>query len=204
MAGLAQKGGAVYSHIRIANSPEDIHAIRVAAGERRPRPRRRHRCGRRQEGAQRRQAGSTASSSTPPNSCPATSRAMPISRCRPNALKRAIATRRRTRSDHFVECDAARNRAARQVDRRQHVHGRLLPIRSARCRCRRTSIEKAIELNGEAVAMNHGGLPLRPPRGRRSARRSNALIKPAPRSGQRCAHGCRNRSPRRSTVASNS
>jgi indolepyruvate ferredoxin oxidoreductase len=32
MAGLAQKGGAVYSHLRIAKSPEDIHAIRVAAG----------------------------------------------------------------------------------------------------------------------------------------------------------------------------
>src|SRR5438034_1521457 len=30
-AGLAQKGGAVYSHLRIAKSPEDIHAIRVAA-----------------------------------------------------------------------------------------------------------------------------------------------------------------------------
>jgi indolepyruvate ferredoxin oxidoreductase len=32
MAGLAQKGGAVYSHIRIANTPEEIHAIRIAAG----------------------------------------------------------------------------------------------------------------------------------------------------------------------------
>jgi len=32
MAGLAQKGGAVFSHIRIANTPDDIHAIRVAAG----------------------------------------------------------------------------------------------------------------------------------------------------------------------------
>ena len=31
MAGLAQKGGAVHSHIRIAERPEDIHAIRVAA-----------------------------------------------------------------------------------------------------------------------------------------------------------------------------
>ncbi len=31
MAGLAQKGGAVYSHIRVANTPDDIHAIRVAA-----------------------------------------------------------------------------------------------------------------------------------------------------------------------------
>jgi indolepyruvate ferredoxin oxidoreductase len=32
MAGLAQKGGAVFSHIRIAETPEAIHAIRVAAG----------------------------------------------------------------------------------------------------------------------------------------------------------------------------
>jgi indolepyruvate ferredoxin oxidoreductase len=32
MAGLAQKGGAVFSHIRIAASPDQIHAIRVAAG----------------------------------------------------------------------------------------------------------------------------------------------------------------------------
>ena len=31
MAGLAQKGGAVQSHLRIAERPEDIHAIRVAA-----------------------------------------------------------------------------------------------------------------------------------------------------------------------------
>ncbi len=31
MAGLAQKGGAVQSHIRIANTPADIHAIRVPA-----------------------------------------------------------------------------------------------------------------------------------------------------------------------------
>jgi indolepyruvate ferredoxin oxidoreductase len=31
MAGLAQKGGAVYSHIRVANTPDEIHAIRIAA-----------------------------------------------------------------------------------------------------------------------------------------------------------------------------
>ena len=32
MAGLAQKGGAVFSHMRIAENPDAIHAIRVAAG----------------------------------------------------------------------------------------------------------------------------------------------------------------------------
>ncbi|WP_210208230.1 DUF6537 domain-containing protein, partial [Rhodoplanes roseus] len=31
MAGLAQKGGSVHSHVRIAARPEDIHAIRLAA-----------------------------------------------------------------------------------------------------------------------------------------------------------------------------
>jgi len=33
MAGLAQKGGAVFSHVRIARTPEDIHAIRISAGK---------------------------------------------------------------------------------------------------------------------------------------------------------------------------
>jgi indolepyruvate ferredoxin oxidoreductase len=33
MAGLAQKGGAVISHIQIASAPDDIHATRVATGE---------------------------------------------------------------------------------------------------------------------------------------------------------------------------
>jgi indolepyruvate ferredoxin oxidoreductase len=32
MTGLAQKGGAVFSHVRIADRPEDIHAVRIAAG----------------------------------------------------------------------------------------------------------------------------------------------------------------------------
>ncbi len=33
MAGLAQKGGAVHIHCRLAERPEDISAIRVATGE---------------------------------------------------------------------------------------------------------------------------------------------------------------------------
>ena len=33
MAGLAQKGGAVFSHVRIARTPEEIHAIRISAGK---------------------------------------------------------------------------------------------------------------------------------------------------------------------------
>jgi indolepyruvate ferredoxin oxidoreductase len=33
MTGLAQKGGAVTTHVRLAKSPADIHAVRIAAGE---------------------------------------------------------------------------------------------------------------------------------------------------------------------------
>ncbi|MBI1906071.1 MAG: indolepyruvate ferredoxin oxidoreductase family protein [Rhodocyclales bacterium] len=33
MTGLAQKGGSVFSHIRIADRPQDLHAVRIAAGE---------------------------------------------------------------------------------------------------------------------------------------------------------------------------
>jgi indolepyruvate ferredoxin oxidoreductase len=32
MTGLAQKGGAVFTHVRIARTPEEIHAVRLAAG----------------------------------------------------------------------------------------------------------------------------------------------------------------------------
>ena len=57
MAGLAQKGGAVYSHVRLAKSPDDIHAIRVTAGAAASRPRLRPRRHRHQAGARLRQAG---------------------------------------------------------------------------------------------------------------------------------------------------
>ncbi|ENO90666.1 indolepyruvate ferredoxin oxidoreductase family protein [Thauera linaloolentis] len=33
MTGLAQKGGSVFSHIRIADRPDALHAVRIAAGE---------------------------------------------------------------------------------------------------------------------------------------------------------------------------
>ena len=33
MTGLAQKGGAVFSHVRIADRPDDLYAVRIASGE---------------------------------------------------------------------------------------------------------------------------------------------------------------------------
>ena len=67
MAGLAQKGGAVYSHVRLANSQDDIHAIRVSGGSGAPRARLRPRGDRHQEGAApRSRRGRPRSSSTRP------------------------------------------------------------------------------------------------------------------------------------------
>jgi indolepyruvate ferredoxin oxidoreductase len=33
MTGLAQKGGSVFSHVRVADHPDQLHAVRIAAGE---------------------------------------------------------------------------------------------------------------------------------------------------------------------------
>ena len=125
MAGLAQKGGAVYSHIRIANTPEDIHAIRVAAG-----------------GADLVLGGDIVVAGNkkvlaaikPGNTRVVVNTAeflpgdftrnadfsLPTER-----LKRAIAGAAGASSSHFVDAGAAGHRAARQFDRRQHVHARL-------------------------------------------------------------------------------
>ena len=83
MAGLAQKGGAVTTHMKIAPRPEDIHSIRIARGGGRHGARLRHRRGRLEEGAGGDPAGrEPRSSSICTRPIPAISRATPISRCR--------------------------------------------------------------------------------------------------------------------------
>ena len=126
MAGLAQKGGAVYSHIRIANTPDDIHAIRVAAG-----------------GADlvlggdivvagnkkvlgaRSSRATPRSSSTPPSSCPAISPATPTSRCRPSGSSARSPARPAREHSHFVDARRLATALLGNSHRRQHVHARL-------------------------------------------------------------------------------
>ena len=131
-AGLAQKGGAVYSHIRIARKPEDIHAIRVAAGE----------CdlvlggdmvvvGNKKVLSTAKLGGTTMVINTaeilPGDFTRNADFSLPTER-----LKRAIATAAGAEKTHFIDGDAARDRAARQFDRREHLPGRLrLPARRA-------------------------------------------------------------------------
>ena len=137
MAGLAQKGGAVYSHIRIANTPEEIHAIRVAAG-----------------GADlviggdivvvgsKKVLGAIKHGQTrvvvntfeflPGDFTRNADYSLPTER-----LKRAITGAAGRRAQPFLRCHADRHRHPRPGHRGQHGHGRLcLPDRRA-CRCRR-------------------------------------------------------------------
>ncbi len=125
MAGLAQKGGAVYSHIRIANTPDDIHAIRVAAS-----------------GADlvlggdivvagnKKVLGAMKPGNTrvivntaeflPGDFARNADFSLPTER-----LKRAIVTRCRRRPQQFRRCQPAGNRALGKFHRRQHVHAWL-------------------------------------------------------------------------------
>ena len=169
MAGLAQKGGAVSSHIRIANTPDDIHAIRVAAG-----------------GADlvlggdivvvgaKKVLGAIKPGNThviintaeflPGDFTRNADFSLPTER-----LKRAISGAAGRERSHFVDAGAARHRAARQFDRRQHVHARL------RLSDRRTAAVGRGDRKGDRDERRGGGdefrrLPLRPPRGDRPRR----------------------------------
>ena len=154
MAGLAQKGGAVYSHIRIANKPEDIHAIRMAAGGCRSRARRRHRGRRQQEGAGRGQARRDADRRQ--------HRRIPARRLHPQ--RRFLAA---DRAPEARDRDRRRPRQCRRSSMPRGLRPRCSAIRSraniflvgyafqkGAMPLSAEAIEKAIEMNGEAVAMN--------------------------------------------------
>ena len=176
-AGLAQKGGAVYSHIRIARKPEDIHAIRVAAGE----------CdlvlggdmvvvGNKKVLSTAKLGGTTMVINTaeilPGDFTRNADFSLPTER-----LKRAIKTAAGAEKTRFVEATRlATALLGNSIGANIFMVGYAyqlgsLPLSAA-------SIEKAIELNGEAVAMNLAAFGF----GRRAAHdlaAVEALIRPA-------------------------
>src|SRR3989440_203317 len=177
-AGLAQKGGAVYSHIRIARRPEDIHAIRVAAGE----------CdlvlggdmvvvGNKKVLSTAKLGGTTMVINTaeilPGDFTRNADFSLPTER-----LKRAIRTAAGAEKTNFV--DATRLATAllgNSIGANIFMVGYAYQLGSLPLSAE--SIEKAIELNGEAVPMNLAAVQF----GRRAAFDAasvEALIKPAP------------------------
>jgi len=179
-AGLAQKGGAVYSHIRIANKPEDIHAIRVAAGE----------CdlvlggdmvvvGNKKVLSTAKLGATTMVINTaeilPGDFTRNADFSLPTER-----LKRAIRTAAGTEKSNFV--DATRLATAllgNSIGANIFMVGYAYQLGALPLSAE--SIERAIELNGEAVPMNLAAFQF----GRRAAfdlASVEALIKPAPES----------------------
>jgi indolepyruvate ferredoxin oxidoreductase len=177
MAGLAQKGGAVFSHIRIANRTEDIHAIRVAAG-----------------GADLIIAGDIVVAGTkkvlsafkpgtkvvlnafeymPGDFTRNADFSLPMER-----IKRAIAKASGQELRHVID---ATNMATRLLGR--SIGGNMIHLgycyQIGALPLSAEAIEKAIELNGEEVAMNLAAFRL----GRRAAADPaaiEALMKPPP------------------------
>ena len=177
-AGLAQKGGAVYSHIRIARRPEDIHAIRVAAGE----------CdlvlggdmvvvGNKKVLSTAKLGATTMVINTaeilPGDFTRNADFSLPTER-----LKRAIRTAAGAEKTNFV--DATRLATAllgNSIGANIFMVGYAYQLGALPLSAE--SIEKAIELNGEAVAMNLAAFQF----GRRAAFDAasvEALVKPAP------------------------
>jgi len=178
MAGLAQKGGAVHSHIRFSNKAEDIHAIRVAA-----------------RGADlviggdivvagnkkvlaAVKPGTTAMVINLAEMLPGEFTRNPEFSLPTERLKRTIASLAGATHAHFVNASRLSTALLGQsLGANMFMLGYAyqlgtLPISAA-------AIEKAIELNGEAVPMNHAAFRW----GRRAAldlAAVEALAKPAP------------------------
>jgi indolepyruvate ferredoxin oxidoreductase len=154
MAGLAQKGGAVASHLRFANRPEDIHAIRVAAhsaelvlggdivvaGNKKVlaavKP------------------GSTAMIINLAEMLPGEFTRNPEFSLPSERLKRTITSLAGPANTHFINASAlATALLGQSIGANMFMLGYAyqlgtLPISAE-------ALEKAIEMNGEAVAMNH-------------------------------------------------
>ena len=165
MTGLAQKGGAVYSHVRIAAQPGRdpcrAHRRRRRAPAARLRSRRRRRA------------------PTRCRSCsPGHSRAIvnshetitgdftrnPDLRV-PEPRRCSAASPRRPAPDNAEFIDATGSPPACSAIRSRPICScSAMPSSAGWCRCRPTAIERAIELNGVAVEFNRQRLPLGPPR----------------------------------------
>ncbi|MGL5362100.1 MAG: indolepyruvate ferredoxin oxidoreductase family protein [Bosea sp. (in: a-proteobacteria)] len=172
MAGLAQKGGAVFSHVRLAPRPEDIHAIRVSGGQ----ASLVLGCDLTVTGAKKVltavSKGNTAivvntAESLPGDFTRDADFSLPIER-----LKRSIATA--AGRDNTWMLDAS---AAAMAFLGNAIAGNMLMLGYAwqlgRVPLSRASLRRAIELNGEAVPMNLEAFEL----GRRAAHDPDALAK---------------------------
>ncbi|HEY5817822.1 MAG TPA: indolepyruvate ferredoxin oxidoreductase family protein, partial [Mesorhizobium sp.] len=153
MAGLAQKGGAVFSHVRIARTPEEVSAIRVSAGK----ADLVLGCDLVVSGAKKVLASvregktlfiTNTAQVMPGDFARSADYSLPVER-----LKRAIRAAAGEDRAHFFDATAASNALfGNAIGANMFLLGMAcqfggLPLSAA-------AVERAIELNGEAVAMN--------------------------------------------------
>ena len=137
MAGLAQKGGAVTSHVRIAPHADDIKAIRVAGGRRRRHPRLRHGGRRLGQVARRHRSRTDAGlSSTRTRRYPGDFTRDADFTLPTRRLLQAITGARRRRADARHRRDARRRRRSSATRSRPTSSCSASPGRRARFRCR--------------------------------------------------------------------
>ena len=184
MAGLAQKGGAVTIHMRIAPTPEDIHAIRIAAEEADTVLACDIVVAGSQEGARR---------DPPGRSAGLRQSARDLSR-RLHARRRFLAAdapaaardrgARRRRAARISSRRSGSRPRSRRCHRRPTCSWSASPGSRAACRSRTRSILEAIRLNGVEVGDEPRRVRMGPPRGARS-RRGGARGRASTRSRQR-------------------
>ncbi len=171
MAGLAQKGGAVFSHVKLAPTPEDIHAIRVSAGQ----ADLVLGCDLAVTGSKKvlgaiKPAGSTVVVNTAESLGGDFTRnadfSLPTER-----LKRAILSAGGREQTHFVDATAAAVAfTGNAIAANMFMLGYAWQFGGVPLS--REALLRAIELNGEAVAMNSQAFEL----GRRAAHQPEALV----------------------------
>ncbi len=171
MAGLAQKGGAVFSHVKLAPRPEDIHAIRVAAGQ----ADLVLGCDLTVTGSKKvlgaiKPAGSVVvvntAESLPGDFTRNADFSLPVER-----LKRAILSAAGRDNTHLVDATAAATTfLGNAIAANMFMLGYAWQFGGVPLS--RASLLRAIELNGEAVAMNQKAFEL----GRRAAHDPAALV----------------------------
>jgi indolepyruvate ferredoxin oxidoreductase len=171
MAGLAQKGGAVFSHVKLAPTPEDIHAIRVSAGQ----ADLVLGCDLTVTGSKKvlgaiKPAGSTVVVNTAESLGGDFTRnadfSLPTER-----LKRAILSAGGREQTHFVDATAAAVAfTGNAIAANMFMLGYAWQFGGVPLS--REALLRAIELNGEAVAMNSQAFEL----GRRAAHQPEALV----------------------------
>ncbi len=171
MAGLAQKGGAVFSHVKLAPRPEDIHAIRVAAGQ----ADLVLGCDLTVTGSKKvlgsvRHGSSTivvnTAESMPGDFTRNADFSLPVER-----LKRGILSAAGSEQTHFVDATAAATAfLGNAIAANMFMLGYAWQFGAVPLS--RAALLRAIELNGEAVAMNRQAFEL----GRRAAHDPAALI----------------------------